>query len=99
EADDFIFDTGAIARAGGLDLAGIHGGAMEIGADDFVDLFVGFAEVAVDLRQRRRPAIGKNCGTQLVILSVLTKDLAGIVAARFFASTLRMTLGRIFIQI
>ncbi len=37
EADDFVFDGGAIAGAAVcLDLAGEHGGAMEVGTDDVV---------------------------------------------------------------
>ena len=36
EADDFVFDRRAVARAAGFDLAGVHRGAMEVRADQFV---------------------------------------------------------------
>ena len=41
KAHDFVLDAGAIARAGGSDLAAVHRGAMEIGADDLVNGGVG----------------------------------------------------------
>ena len=36
EADDLVFDRGAIARADALDGAGVHRRAVEIGGDDGV---------------------------------------------------------------
>ena len=36
EAHHLVLDRGAVARTDALDLAGIHGRAMEVGADDGV---------------------------------------------------------------
>ena len=49
EADDFVFDGGAIAWAAGGDLAGVHGGAVEVLADEVVDLLVGVGDVHGEL--------------------------------------------------
>ncbi len=46
ELDDLVFDRGAISRAGAFDSAGIHGGLIEIGADDVVGAGVGMGDPA-----------------------------------------------------
>ena len=62
EAHDLVFDAGAIARAAALDLAGVHRGAVQVGADDLVDSLVGVRDVHGDLRERRcrtGPVVGQ----------------------------------------
>ena len=49
EADDLVLDGGAVAGAGGLDLAGVHRGAVEVVADEVVDVGVGVGDVAGEL--------------------------------------------------
>ncbi len=51
EAHDLVLDRRAIARAGALDLAGIHRGAVEIGGDDGVRGLGRVGDVADDLRR------------------------------------------------
>jgi len=53
EANDLVFDAGAVARASGFDLAGIHGGAVQIGADERVDGFGGVGFATIYLREDR----------------------------------------------
>ena len=50
EADDLVLDRRAVARAGGLDLPGVHRRAVEVGADQVVDRLVGVGDLAVHLR-------------------------------------------------
>ena len=52
EADDFVLDRWAVARAGGLDLAGVHRGAVEVRADQLVGFRTRVCEVAEHLRER-----------------------------------------------
>ena len=52
EPDDLVFDRGAVARAGALDLARIHRRAVEVGSDQVVDGGIGVGDVAVELRLR-----------------------------------------------
>src|SRR5690606_9951932 len=48
-----IFNRRAVARAAlGFDLAGVHRGAVQVGADEVVDFGAGVRGVAVNLRQR-----------------------------------------------
>ena len=49
EADDFVFDGRAVARAARLNLAGVHRSAVQIGADEFVNGFVGVRDPARQL--------------------------------------------------
>ncbi len=52
EANDLVLDGGAVARADGLDLAGVHGRAVDVAADD-VEGFGGCGgDVAGDLAKR-----------------------------------------------
>ena len=53
EADDLVFDAGAVARPEPFDEAGIHGRAVETRADDVVGRFGGAGEVAAHLREDR----------------------------------------------
>ena len=46
EADDFVFDGGAVARADGLDLPRVHRGAVEVGADEVVSRGCGLSLAA-----------------------------------------------------
>ena len=50
ETYDFVFDGRAIAWPCAFDVAGVHGAAMEVVADDIVGGFCGMCDVAVDLR-------------------------------------------------
>ena len=52
EADHLVLDGGAIARACGLDLAGIHRSPVEIGADDRVRVVGRPGDMAGDLGRR-----------------------------------------------
>ena len=54
EAHHLVFDRRAVARAGGVDLAGVHRRAMEIGADQLVRDLAGVGQMAEHLRQRER---------------------------------------------
>src|SRR5437763_15394047 len=58
EANDFVLDRRAVARAGGLDLAGVHRRAVKIRADHLVRLRAGVGQVAEHLRQLE--TIGEN---------------------------------------
>ena len=49
EADDFVFDGGAVAWASGGDLAGVHGGAVQVLADEFMNAGVGVGDVHGEL--------------------------------------------------
>ncbi len=49
EANDFVFDGGAVAGSAAVDLPGVHGGAVEVVADGLVDVVVGFGQPAVKL--------------------------------------------------
>ena len=49
EADDFVFDGWAVAWAAGLDLAGVHWRAVEVGFDEGVGFFVGVGDVHGEL--------------------------------------------------
>ena len=62
EADDLVLDRGAVARAGALDLARVHRGPVQVGADDVVDGGVGRGDVAVELRLRRSGRSGTRRG-------------------------------------
>ena len=46
EADDLVFDGGAVAGADAFDDAGVHGGLVEIGADDVVGVRRGVGDPA-----------------------------------------------------
>src|SRR5205823_2954865 len=58
EAHDLVLNARAVARTGRLDLAGIHRGAVKVGADDLVNGFVGRTEITRQLRQRWMPILG-----------------------------------------
>ena len=65
EPDDLVFDRRAVARARALDLAGIHGCAVEVGPDQVVDRRVGVGDMAVELglgdrvgEERERDRVG-----------------------------------------
>ena len=47
--DDLVFDRWAVTRAGALDLAGVHRGAVQVGPDQVVDGGVGIGDMAVEL--------------------------------------------------
>ena len=49
EADDLVFDAGAVARAGGGDLPAVHGGAIEVCLDEVVGSGTGPGDPAIDL--------------------------------------------------
>ena len=49
EADDFVFDAGAVAWAAGEDLAGVHRRAVQIRSDEFVHALVGVGDVHGEL--------------------------------------------------
>ena len=68
EADDFVFDAGAIARAGGLDLAAVHRGAVQVGADDVVDGLIGGAKITIDLWKRGFPC--RTHGSAVGVLGI-----------------------------
>ena len=48
--DDLVFDGGAVARADGVDLAAVHGRAMDVVADDAMGFGRGVGDVAGHLR-------------------------------------------------
>ena len=48
--DDLVFDRGAVARAGGVDLSAVHGRAVDVLADDAMGFRRGVGDVAGDLR-------------------------------------------------
>src|SRR5438067_5020475 len=54
ETHHLVFDRWAVARTGGVNLAGVHRRAMEIGADQFVRDLAGVGQMAKHLRQRKR---------------------------------------------
>ena len=49
KAVNLVFDRGAVARPDALDDPGIHGGAVEVLADDVVRALIGVGDEAVDL--------------------------------------------------
>ena len=49
EAHDLVLDRGAVARAAGVDLAGVHWRAFEVFANQIVDRLVGVGDVAGEL--------------------------------------------------
>ena len=51
EAHDFVFDAGAVARAGAFDDAAVEGAVAEVGADDVVGALVGVGDGAGELPQ------------------------------------------------
>ncbi len=53
EADDLVFDGRAVARADGLDGAGVHGRAVDVVADELHRCRCGSGDVAADLAERR----------------------------------------------
>ena len=48
---DFVFDTGAVARAHAFDLAGKHGAAVKAAANNVVRPVIGVRDPARDLRR------------------------------------------------
>ena len=63
EAGDLVLDGGAIARPRAADLAGIHRGAVQIGADDGVGRRYGAGNAAGNLRRgdfRRQKRKGRR---------------------------------------
>ena len=67
EADDFVFDGGAVARADAFDLAGEHGGSVDVGADEGEGFGGGGGDVAGDLAEGRGPGsfavLRRRCGS------------------------------------
>ena len=53
EAHHLVLDRRAVARPATLDLPGVHRGAVQVGADQVVDLGRGVGDVAHQLRLRR----------------------------------------------
>src|ERR1700682_4321267 len=49
KADHFVLDGGAVARAGGLDLAGVHRGTVEVRADQPMRDGTSVGDMAEDL--------------------------------------------------
>ena len=78
EADDLIFDGGAIARPGALYLAGIHGGAVEIAFYYLVGCRVRSGNVTINLRDEYLVGqIGKRLGWVIAGLAFQTRPVDG----------------------
>ena len=83
--DDLVFDGGAVARAGGVDLAAVHGRAMDVLADDAMGLRRGVGDVAGDLRlgdAAGAEAEGRGIGVAGLRLEARKIDGAAIEARR-----------------
>src|SRR6202142_3907319 len=72
EFDDLVFNRGTVARAGGLNLPAIHGGAMHVLANDAVRLFRRESDVARHLRVVMRYAPGAKAKWSGIGVSRLT---------------------------
>ena len=83
--DDLVFDGRAIARADALDLAGIHGRAMDVLADDAERLRRGEGDVAADLRLDDlfgAEAEGRGIGVAGLLFEGVPADGAAVEAGR-----------------
>ena len=84
--DDLVFDGRAVARADGLDLAGVHGRAMHVFADDAKRLRRGVGDVAADLAAGAilpgAEAEGRGIGVAGLLLEARPVDGAAVEARR-----------------
>ncbi len=83
EADDLVLDGGAVARAHALDMAAIHGRAVEVRADDLVGAGVGVGDAAGDLGDDRgvaEEAQHRGVGVALLPLEPVPGDGAAVEA-------------------
>ena len=87
--DDLVFDGGAVARAGGVDLAAVHGRAMDVLADDAMGFRRGVGDVAGDLGlgdAAGAEAEGRGIGVAGLRLKAGKVDGAAVEARRAFRS-------------